>query len=479
VNRTAAVGVLACCMPWLALADVPTTQTRENPGSVSRLIQLGTYKDLDWGGRLAACIKDLPPEGGICDDRVNGGPQVLNGQVTLAKNNVQILLNATTIRFKKNASIEITGLNVSIVGIGKQATTFALEAGATFRIGNANSVARKWVLQGLGIISAAGNKGGTGLSLENAREGRLQDVLVYGFGDGVGVLVGQNCWTIIFDDVNVSTNHIGLSFRGTQPNAWAIRSALFSQNAIGVLFDLGTGSGQGISFSDGTHFEGNTTSGILFQSGDLHEVSVTNAYVEIFAGQRFVELRGQGPAIRLRAFDYSGGHIYTKDQPPFHFEARQTDFVRAMIRGLSFTASSPGIPSAVFNGTGASGVVIGASTSDARGLSTDAHVLNENGGAGVSFNVAETGRHLSRTNSLAFSAWSGSDCQDQSMELLGAKTGDSVALGVPGGAARIPGVLFSAFVDSDGRVTVRGCKLTAGPAPRPPAGAFRVDVWGS
>ena len=51
------------------------------------------------------------------------------------------------------------------------------------------------MLQGLGIISATGNKGGTGLSLENAREGRMQDVLVYGFGDGVGVLVGQNCWT--------------------------------------------------------------------------------------------------------------------------------------------------------------------------------------------------------------------------------------------------------------------------------------------
>jgi hypothetical protein len=391
MNRT--IALMLACAPCVALAGAPAETTPNAPKGLSHVIQLETYKNPDWGARLAACMKDLPPEGGICDGRTDAGSQILNGAVTISRNNVQILLNAGAIRLAQNASIELTGSGISIIGIGKQATTFSLGPGARFRIGNTNAIARKWILQGFGIVNAGGNKTAAGLTLENAREGRIQDVLVYGFSDSIGIAVSQNCWTVILDDLNVSTNRVGLSFRGTQTNAWVIRSSLFVSNSIGALFDLGSGSAQGILFTDGTHFEGNTNTGILFQSGDIHEVAVTNAYVEIYAGQQFVKVEATGPAIRLRAFDYSGGHIYTKDQSPFYFAVRPSDFVRATIRGLYYTSSAAGTPAAVFSGATASGVIIGALASDSHRPDAEVTVKNINGGRGVVFDVTKSGTH--------------------------------------------------------------------------------------
>jgi hypothetical protein len=180
--------------------------------------------------------------------------------------------------------------------------------------------------------------------------------------------------------VNVSTNRIGLAFHGTQLNAWTIRSSLFVENDIGVLFDLGKGIAQGVSFTDGTHFEDNKRAGVLFQTGDVMEVQISNGYAELFAGQRLVELRGKGPVpIRLRGFHYQSGFIYAKDTPPFYFETGPQDLARANIRGLYYNSSTAGLRAATFDGANTIGIIEQPTATSPSEMKANPGIVNQNG----------------------------------------------------------------------------------------------------
>src|SRR6267142_2294147 len=341
------------------------------PGAVSGILHAARFAGADWGATVGACIAALPSDGGICDARELHGAQKLSVPLIIAKNNVRILLSATSIHIASGVHLDILGSDVSIVGIGKQASSFVVGADAGIRIGNSSTVSRKWLLQGVGIVAESGTRPQSGIELRNAREGRLEDMLLTGFdSDGASaIVVSDNSWTVLLDDVNISSNSTGISFHGSSLNAWILRSCIIVRNGVGVLFDTRAGTGQGIAFTDGTHFEGNRSAGILFRSGDFQEISVTNAYVEAYAKQGFVVMEGEGDApIRVRSFHFSVGHIYTSDQPPFRFDATQAsaDAVVATIEQVHYRTSSPGTPIAVFRGTRARGVVIAPVAVDAR-----------------------------------------------------------------------------------------------------------------
>lgn len=84
--------------------------------------------------------------------------------------------------------------------------------------------------------------------------------------------------------------------------------------------------------------------------------------------------------------------------------------------------------------------------------------------------------YLSGTASLDFAAWAGANCQDLTITVNGAASGDPVVLGIPGPLASVAGVTWFGWVSSDNTVTVRGCKITAGASANPAAATVRASI---
>jgi hypothetical protein len=85
-------------------------------------------------------------------------------------------------------------------------------------------------------------------------------------------------------------------------------------------------------------------------------------------------------------------------------------------------------------------------------------------------------KHLSKTASLDYAAWAGGDCQEKTISVPGAASGDTVAIGVPDTLASTPDVVWSAWARTD-NVVVRGCKVTPGASSDPAPALVRADVW--
>src|SRR6185369_16439323 len=101
---------------------------------------------------------------------------------------------------------------------------------------------RKWRITGVGVIAHKNSRNACGIVLKNAPEGVLDDVLMFGFGrGGAGLCVGDNSWTVLLDNVTVSTNAAGIRFRGTNTNAWIVRASIVLLNEVGVVFEMGAG----------------------------------------------------------------------------------------------------------------------------------------------------------------------------------------------------------------------------------------------
>jgi len=88
-----------------------------------------------------------------------------------------------------------------------------------------------------------------------------------------------------------------------------------------------------------------------------------------------------------------------------------------------------------------------------------------------------TGKHLSVTGTVDFPVLNGDVCEEKSIRAPAAPESSTVLLALPPTLASIPGLAFNAFVSTPGAVTVKACKLTAGPTIDPPAAIVRVDVW--
>src|SRR4051812_30699433 len=166
----------------LVVLSSPGVTRSDPPKLAGGYLQVDDFVGADWGARVAGCIAALPHSGGVCDARTLGGDQSVTKALTIAKDSVQILVGAASVVVEAGGSFAITGSNVAIVGLGKGASSFVLTS-RSFDIGSASVVARKWTLSGIGITaSSRGQHAKIGLSLVNAREGRLSDVLISGFG---------------------------------------------------------------------------------------------------------------------------------------------------------------------------------------------------------------------------------------------------------------------------------------------------------
>jgi len=222
-----------------------------------------------------------------------------------------------------NARFEIVASGVSLEGAGRNATTLVPAGSVGLLIGNGDTVSRRWRVSGLSISGSAG--GGTAIRLENAREGRIDEVIVSSFRkQGSGAIEVQgNCWTVVADDLTVVGNLVGVSFAGGNANAWVFRTANLSSNDVGVRIDIGRSSAHGVLFTDGTHFEENVTAGIQVFSGDVHGLSITDPYVELRAGQRLIIARRAAKVpVRLFSFTYSGGFVTTDGAPVIELDSR-------------------------------------------------------------------------------------------------------------------------------------------------------------
>lgn len=84
--------------------------------------------------------------------------------------------------------------------------------------------------------------------------------------------------------------------------------------------------------------------------------------------------------------------------------------------------------------------------------------------------------YLSGTASLDFDlSGAGITCQDLTVTVTGATTGNSVAMGLPTALASTAGVTFDAWVSAADTVTVRACDVTSG-NPNPAAATVRASV---
>jgi hypothetical protein len=506
---SASMGLVFLLAATSAAAEPAPASPSSAPLVRSNVQLLSQLPGSDWGTKLDACVTALPTNGGICDARDLGGPQQLNKVLAIRKDNVRILLGAASVQMVDGAHLDVLANNFSLVGLGKLSSIFNVGTDAGIHIGNDSIIARKWHLEGFGVLAAHGRSPMSGILLRNAREGRFQSLIVDGFASSgaAGILVGSNSWTVLLDDVNISANAVGISISGTGLNAWTIRSSIVVGNGIGILFDSQSGTGQGVAITDGTHFEGNRIAGIFLRSGDFQEISISSTYVEAYEKQSFVLMRGGGKAlIRVRSFNFIGGHIYTHDRPPFEFDATvgAEDTITATLEQVYYRTSSPGTPAAVFRGKRALGMVIGPIVVDGaeRYTPSETAVSNTDGGGAVTVGISRSSGvpslevtpaltiglpsaggsaitgHYSGDKTVQFARWQGVDCQDRDVSVGGAREGDSISLGISPSLASQAGIVVSAFVSSRGIVTIRACKITTGPSTAAiEASLIRLDVW--
>lgn len=94
---------------------------------------------------------------------------------------------------------------------------------------------------------------------------------------------------------------------------------------------------------------------------------------------------------------------------------------------------------------------------------------------GVTINSGtEIKKHLSATGTLDFANQASIGCNDLTITVSGAATGDSVDIGVPNGSVPNGTAFFTGWVSSANTVTIRYCNLSSGD---PASGTFRADVW--
>ena len=102
----------------------------------------------------------------------------------------------------------------------------------------------------------------------------------------------------------------------------------------------------------------------------------------------------------------------------------------------------------------------------------DADSLEINGlGVGTPIN-----QHVSATNVIDFTSIPASSCVNNSIFVLNAQVGHTVALAVPPGAV-VANVIYSAWVSGLDTVAVRACNVATVASADPASGTFRADAW--
>jgi hypothetical protein len=85
--------------------------------------------------------------------------------------------------------------------------------------------------------------------------------------------------------------------------------------------------------------------------------------------------------------------------------------------------------------------------------------------------------HLSTVSTLAFASFPANGCQVQTVAVLGASDGDTVALGIPDVLGELDGVTWFGWASAPDTVSIRGCNATAAATATPAPATVRVDIW--
>ena len=84
--------------------------------------------------------------------------------------------------------------------------------------------------------------------------------------------------------------------------------------------------------------------------------------------------------------------------------------------------------------------------------------------------------HLSKTFTPTFTLSGGAVCASEAFPFSGARDGNTVALGVPNERMTATDLIYTAWVSSANKVTIRVCAFSGAPA-NFGSGAIRVDIW--
>ncbi len=312
-------------------------------GVASQLPQSGVqncagYPGRDAGEKIAACLASMP-HGGIADARGISGAQTISRRLVIDKRGVILLFGpASEFTLADGVTIDLTGYASQIVG-GGHSTVFILGNGSSVRVGNAMTPIARWKLEDFALKPAGGKTPNAGIILENAREGILQGLAVQNFssGEASGIKILENCWGVRAVENMVDVNDVGYRFLGSNVNAWVIRGGVIYGNKVGMLFDLGRGTAQGIDVTDGVQFENNQI-GVWFASGTIAGTFLRDLYAEIKPKQRLVVAAASGnePLHVLRLSIY-GGYINFMGTSPVSVRARANDSVEARISNVVLT----------------------------------------------------------------------------------------------------------------------------------------------
>lgn len=296
------------------------------------------YAGRDAGEKIAACLADLP-SGGIADARGISGAQKISRRLVIDKRGVNLLLGpASEFTLEDGVTIDLTGYASQIIG-GGHTTVFLLGNGSSLRVGNSTTPVARWKLENFAVKPAEGKTPRAGIILQNAREGVLSGLSVQRFSSAgaSGIEILENCWTVRSVENMVSVNDVGYRFLGTDTNAWNIRGGVVYGNHVGLLFDLGLGTAQGIFLTDSVQLENNQT-GVWIASGTVAGIFLRDIYAEIKHGQRLiVAAASRKEPLHVLRLSIDGGYINVMGTSPVLVRTRAVDSLEATVSNLVLT----------------------------------------------------------------------------------------------------------------------------------------------
>ncbi len=317
------------------IATVAVAATRQfQPG----IQNCAVYSGRDAGEKIAACLANLP-SGGIADARRITGAQKISRRVVIDKRGVILLLGpASEFTLEDGITIDLTGYASQIIG-GGHTTVFLLGNGSSLRVGSPSTPVARWKMENFAVKPAEGKAPVAGIILQNAREGVLSGLSVQRFSSAgaSGIEVLENCWTVRAVENMVSVNDVGYRFLGTGTNAWNIRGGVVYGNQVGLLFDLGQGTAQGVFLTDSVQLENNQT-GVRLASGTVAGMFLRDIYAEIKPGQRLiVAAASRKEAFHVLRLSIDGGYINFMGTSPVLVRTRAIDSVEATVSNVVLT----------------------------------------------------------------------------------------------------------------------------------------------
>jgi len=263
-------------------------RTQASSANVSNIKLCDQFLGLDAGVKIANCIADLPPTGGIADARGLLGNQTISAQLSITKANVTLLLGSTV--FTLDAPLSITSTNVNIIGVGRSGTIFNYTGSATaidlsgatritldgFRLQKPLGVARI----GIGATSSSISQGNyifRNMEVVGGNGNGFTKCLVFGNG-------GNGASEISMYDVEIhpaarTVPNIGISIESNQSVNLNLHSVSVTDGYVGID-NSAQPAHQGTFNVYGGNFGRNALADVRLATNDAVPVNIYGAYTE-------------------------------------------------------------------------------------------------------------------------------------------------------------------------------------------------------